>query len=341
MGEIPDGMPSGTAYAAVIGSVPVTVRQLATTKQVTENGHGSNEVSTAIAAPPGSSVAIVDRGLTSEEETMTATASATNPIDAATARSDGFPVIFLPGIVMPAALRYARLIQELGNSTRALVKELEVYAAPTSLAGYGIACEVDGISRAADAAGFDRFHLYGHSAGGACALAYVAAHPDRVLSLALDEPATDCSAEDLSALRKELNGITGLSAGEKLSAFLRQQLAPGVEPPSLPAGSPPEWMASRPAGIDAFVRALIRYRLPSESLRAFGGPVYYSHGSLSHPRWAAMRDRLASVFPDFTADLYEGVHHLETSHQREPARVASALRRLWSRAEEERRRPSH
>jgi pimeloyl-ACP methyl ester carboxylesterase len=35
--------------------------------------------------------------------------------------------------------------------------------------------EVDGIDRAADDEGFDRFHLYGHSGGGAMALAFVAA----------------------------------------------------------------------------------------------------------------------------------------------------------------------
>jgi hypothetical protein len=78
---------------------------------------------------------------------------------------------------------------------------------------------------------------------------------------------------------------------------------------------------------------LLRYRLPVGHLHAFDRPVYYSHGSLSHPRWVAMRDRLAGIFLDFTPDLYEGIHHLGTSHQREPARVATALRRLWSRAE--------
>jgi pimeloyl-ACP methyl ester carboxylesterase len=278
-------------------------------------------------------VAVIDRRLANEENTMTATARHTNPSDIAVPRAGAFPVMFLPGIVMPAALRYAPLIKKLGDSTRVLTKELEVYAAATPPAAYTIESEVDSIARAADAAGFDRFHLYGHSAGGACALAYVATHPDRILSLALDEPASDFSPEDRSALREDLDGVSGLNAGEKISAFLRLQLAPGVDPPPSPTGSPPAWMANRPAGIDAFVGALLRYRLPPERLRAFDRPVYYSHGSLSHPRWVAMRDRLAGIFPDFTPDLYEGIHHLETSHQREPARVASALRRLWSRAE--------
>jgi pimeloyl-ACP methyl ester carboxylesterase len=263
---------------------------------------------------------------------MTASARHTRPTTSATSRVGGVPAIFLPGIVMPAALRYAPLIEELDGSTRAVVKELEVYATAAPPDGYGIDCEVEGISRAADAAGCDRFHLYGHSAGGACALAYVAVHPERVLSLALDEPASDFSPEDRSALQNDLDAIADLSANEMLSAFLRLQLTPGVEPPSRPAGSPPEWMANRPAGIDAFGGALLRYRLSPERLRTFDRPVYYSYGSLSHPRWSAMRDRLAGIFPDFNSELYEGFHHLETSHQRAPARVAASLRRLWSRA---------
>jgi hypothetical protein len=91
-------------------------------------------------------------------------------------------------------------------------------------------------------------------------------------------------------------------------------------------------MANRLTGIDAFTSALSIFQLPPERLRTFGRPVYYSYGSLSHPRWSAMRERFAGIFPDFSAELYEGFHHLETSHQRAPARVASALRRLWSRA---------
>jgi pimeloyl-ACP methyl ester carboxylesterase len=221
----------------------------------------------------------------------------------------------------------------LGDSVRALTKELEVYSPPTSPTDYAIEREVDGISRAADIAGFDRFHLYGHSAGGACALAFVAAHPERVLSLALDEPASDFSPGDRATLQDDLLEIGKLSGAERISAFLRMQLAPGVEPPSPPVGAPPQWMATRPAGIDAFVAALLRFRLPPQRLRRFNRPVYYSHGSLSHPRWVALRDRLGDIFPDFTADLYEGFHHLDTSHQRDPARVASALRRHWKRGE--------
>jgi hypothetical protein len=43
-----------------------------------------------------------------------------------------------------------------------------------------------------------------------------------------------------------------------------------------------------------------------------------------------MKDRLAGLFEDFTAERYEGLHHLNTSHQAEPDRVAAALRKLWA-----------
>ena len=35
----------------------------------------------------------------------------------------------------------------------------------------------------------DRFHLVGYSGGGACCLAFISSFPERVLSLALIEPA--------------------------------------------------------------------------------------------------------------------------------------------------------
>jgi hypothetical protein len=88
-------------------------------------------------------------------------------------------------------------------------------------------------------------------------------------------------------------------------------------------------MDKRPAGIAAFVRALVAYRLPPGALERFGAPVYFSYGSLTNSRWHLMAERLARVLPDFRSELYEGLHHLNTSHQAEPARVANALRRLW------------
>jgi len=236
--------------------------------------------------------------------------------------------LFLPGTVAPASVRYAALLPHL-KDVDARTCELAVYAHEAPPADYSLEMEIDSIDAAAAAAGFDRFHLYAHSGGGACALAYVAKHPERVITLALDEPASDLSAEDhADPYWKLVDEARALPDREATIAFLRLQLAPGVEP-SIPPGPPPPWMAKRPAGIRAISREIERYEVDPARFRAFSSPVLYTHGSKSHPRWLAMRDRLALLFPDFRAELFEGLHHLHTSHQAEPARTAALLGEHW------------
>lgn len=246
---------------------------------------------------------------------------------------DAVNVVLLPGIIAPAAVRYAPLLRclpEIG----AVPKELEIYAGAVSSESYSIAVEIRGIDRVANAAGFGRFHLYGHSAGGAVALAYAAAHPERVLSLAVDEPATDFTEDDFAdAEWNKLDEAARLPDQESMRRFLELQLIPGADPPEPPPGPAPPWMTTRPAGIRTFLAALRTHRVDLASYGAFRGPVYYSFGSLSNPRWASLKDRLASVFPDFQAERYEGLHHLKTSHQAEPERVAQRLLGIWARAE--------
>lgn len=241
------------------------------------------------------------------------------------------PAVFLPGIIMPASLRYASLFANLEDED-VRAKELEIYAAESPPDDYSIALEVGGLDRYADEAGLERFHLYGHSAGGAVALAYVAAHPDRVISLGLDEPASDFTEQGAAGLRDQLRAFEDLPPAERTAAFLRAQVAPGVEVPPPPAGTAPPWMAQRPAAMEVFGEALGAHRVAEGSYERFAGPVYFSYGSLTAPRWAEMAERLGRHFHDYTAEEYEGRHHLNTSHQAEPERVASRLRALWARA---------
>jgi pimeloyl-ACP methyl ester carboxylesterase len=238
-------------------------------------------------------------------------------------------LVLLPGIVMPASIRYHDLVQHLGG-VNAVVKDLEVYREPQPPGDFSIASEVAGLARAADAAGFDRFHVYGHSGGGAVALAFAAAHPGRLRSLALDEPASDFTREcDATYGWEEFDRATALPAAEGMRRFLELQVSPGVALPPPPEGPPPPWMSRRPAGIAAFIRALRSHRVEPEAYGRFSAPVYFSRGSLTHPRWASMEKRLSSLFPRFSSEVFEGLHHLNTSHQAEPARVAARLRALW------------
>jgi pimeloyl-ACP methyl ester carboxylesterase len=194
-------------------------------------------------------------------------------------------VILLPGIVMPAGAAFGDLLVELGSDVDAVAKDLEVYAADAPPRDYSLDVEVEGVLAAARTRGWDRFHLVGYSAGASVTLACAAAHPDRLSSIALLEPAWAGNWEDASpahqALWPEYARLAALPAEEALPAFVRLQLARGVAPPAPPPGPPPPWMAQRPAGIQAIIGAFGGYDLDRKALARFDRPVYFALGGLS------------------------------------------------------------
>jgi pimeloyl-ACP methyl ester carboxylesterase len=246
-----------------------------------------------------------------------------------------YPVVFLPGGVMPAEPAYAPLLQALGERVDAIAKDLEVYSEDAP-APYGLDTEMGGIVREADAHGFDRFHLVGYSAGGASSLAFAAKHGERLRSLALLEPAwagNDRTAEE-DALMQQFRALSPLPADQFMTRFVQLQLAPGVEPPSPPQGSPPPWMAKRPAGLRAILGAFDRGDLDIDALRAFDRPVYFAIGGRSNPDYyRRMADRLSTIFRDFTTETFPDRHHFDPPHRIEPENVARSLLDLWQRAE--------
>jgi pimeloyl-ACP methyl ester carboxylesterase len=249
----------------------------------------------------------------------------------------GLRVILLPGGVLPAELAYNNLLAELNGDVDARPKDLEVYAGEEPPPDYSLNNEVRGIQRFADAAGFEQFHLVGYSGGGASSLAFTAAFPDRVLSLALLEPAwagnDGLSPEELE-LRQAFRSLRDLPPKEFMASFARYQLKPGVKPPPPPDGAPPPWMAKRPAGLTAFIAALDKAQLDLARLRNFKRPVYFALGGLSNADYfGRMAERLAGIFPDFTLETYPERHHFDPPHRVEATKVAGALRRLWLRAE--------
>ena len=136
------------------------------------------------------------------------------------------------------------------------------------------------------------------------------------------------------ALWRELEKLEGLPPNEFMQAFVRLELRPGVEPPAPAPGPPPPWMANRPAGIRAFIRAFKTSDLDRESLSPLGRPVYYALGGLSNPdMYGALAERLSRVFDDFTLEVFEERHHFDPPHRIEPDRLARSLRALWERAE--------
>jgi pimeloyl-ACP methyl ester carboxylesterase len=247
------------------------------------------------------------------------------------------PVILLPGAVLPAVLAYGGLLSVLGPDVDAIAKDLELYATASPPVDYTLDVEVGGVLRAADARGWDRFHLVGYSGGGAVALAVAARYPQRLLSLALLEAAW-AGDWDWSRQHRELwaaqRRILALPTDEFMVAFMRLTVAPGVDlPPPLP-GDPPAWMALRPAGISALVRAFDTYALGREALASFSGPVYFALGGLSNPdQYGHIAARLGQVFGDYQVEVFDDRHHFDPPHRTEPERLARSLRAVWARAE--------
>src|SRR5437588_4241612 len=136
-------------------------------------------------------------------------------------------VIALPGGVMPAEVRYAPLASALANDVQLHFKNLEVYAGDVPPTGYSIDLEVEAVGRFADSLGLDRFHLLGYSGGGFVSLAFAGAHPDRLLSLALFEPASipgPLSAEEAEIYARLETELAGLSGPEFMRAFVALQV---------------------------------------------------------------------------------------------------------------------
>jgi pimeloyl-ACP methyl ester carboxylesterase len=246
-------------------------------------------------------------------------------------------VILLPGIVLPAAEAYAALIAALGPEVEAVAKDLEVYATPEPPEAYSLELEVAGVLREAEARGWGRFHLVGYSGGGAAALAFVAAHADRLASLALLEPAW-AGTWDLSpaehAVWLEHERLARLPDDEFIQAFVRFGVRPGVTLPEPPSGDPPPWMAKRPAGIRAIERAFKDGAIDREALSRFDQPVYFALGALSNPdQYEEIAKRLSGVFRDFELEVFDERHHFDPPHRVEPERLAGSLKTLWRRAE--------
>ncbi len=246
------------------------------------------------------------------------------------------PVAFLPGAFKPAASSYGRVLRLIEGRVVSLLKDLELCAAGLEPAGYSLALEVEGLARAADRAGFRAFHLVGYSAGGAVALAFVAAHPARARSLCLVEPslvgrgvlAPDSPADLLARER-----VLSLPASQRLQAFIPLTVGPQATLATAHPRPPAALAARQGAALLAFERARVAYEPELERLREFGRPVHVAVGSLSHPRFARMAASLARLFPDVRVEVYPGRHHFDPPHRSEPARFAAALQDLWRRAE--------
>lgn len=244
-------------------------------------------------------------------------------------------VICVPGSVAPAAQRYGALIENIGGAADLYLKDLEVYREAAPPANYSIPEELEAIDRLADSKRLDRFHLVGYSGGGFISLAYAGTRPQRLVSLALFEPAqipgelTDQEREFFTVLERKLDGLHGDAF---MSAFVREQVKPGAVLPSPPSGPVSPEMQKRPAGIAAMIKAFRAYPFDRDLLKAAPFPVFYGYGDLSHQEQVLKAGILAQLFADIRIRRYHGVHHFVPPEMIYTPEHAALLLDYWRRA---------
>jgi len=80
--------------------------------------------------------------------------------------------------------------------------------------------------------------------------------------------------------------------------------------------------------------AFERFAFPTTDVQAFERPVLFVLGGLSNPAYyRRMAQRLATSFPDFRLEVFDGRHHFDPPHRAEPERYARLLEDHWRRAE--------
>lgn len=239
-------------------------------------------------------------------------------------------VICLPGSVAPAANRYAPLNKAVEGGADLHLKDLELYRGDEPPTDYSIEMELAAVDNLAASLHLDRFHLVGYSGGGMMALAYAGTRPDRLLSLALFEPAripgvlTPAERDFFDSLNSRLVGLKG---PDFMSAFIHEQVKPGAHL-SPPAPPNPD-MRKRPAGISALLRVFESYSFDRDLLRRGGFPVFYAYGSLSHDEQALKAGVLAQLFPDIHVRRFDGVHHFAPPEEIYTPEHTQALIALW------------
>ena len=244
-------------------------------------------------------------------------------------------VIALPGGVMPAAVRYAHLQSSLGDEVEFHFKDLEVYAGDEPPPGYSVEQEVTALGRFADALQLRRFHLVGYSGGGFVSLAFAGTYPERLLSLAVFEPARvpgPLGPEEAVLDRRLRQALAGAEGQEFMRAFTTLQVRPGVELPP-PAGPPPPWMGKRPLGLAAMLRAFGEFRFDRHQLRGCHAPVFSGYGDLTNEMVEFQAAVLGGLLPDVHVMRFAGIHHFVPPEQIYTPDHVEALRQLWARGE--------
>jgi pimeloyl-ACP methyl ester carboxylesterase len=240
------------------------------------------------------------------------------------------PVCFLAGESAARSWRY--VVPLLDPGTEAIFHEL--LGVTTTDPGYSLQDEVDSLGEALPPA--TPAHLGGFSGGATLALAFVAAHPDRVASLTLVEPAWSflpLTGLEAAYYERLAAALCGPAAGER-DAFRRLLVRPDVElPPARPdlvRAALDRDAAGLPTSLRVMTEAMQRHVVDPAAFALYQGRVLVVIGGRSHPMWRAQGEALAAAFPVSRLEVFERRHHLDPPQKAETERFVSAARWAWA-----------
>jgi len=225
----------------------------------------------------------------------------------------GEPLVFVHGYTGDVT-DWRLQIMEFARDYRILVMDLRGHGrseAPTDRHSYAIDLMTADVEGLVDEVGFTRYHLLGHSMGGAIVQEIALRSPDRLLSLTLEDtaPRFDLPADnamfEFRAKRLHLAQTEGMAA------------AAALELPWTPPHMPPERLREvnerlARMSADAFIgaaRSLVDWAGTAERASSITTPTLVVYGDLDAPVLVDASRRLAELIPNASlAVIPESAH---------------------------------
>ena len=203
--------------------------------------------------------------------------------------------------------------------------------APRDRASYTIERMADDVLAVADAVGFERFHLVGHSMGGMVAQELALRIPERLLSLVLEDTMHEFAVARIEAVRKIFDARLRLAEERGMAAVAALPSPP--PPPHQPAERVVEERARLASmAVDGFAgawRALCEWPGTADRAHAIRTPTLVVYGELDAVI-AAGAKWLAEHVPGAVAEVIPVAGHSPQFER--PALFNAALRRHFARA---------
>ena len=192
---------------------------------------------------------------------------------------DQGPALVLVHSLAGSGAHWRPQLAALGNACRVVASDLRGHGRsdPASDGAYDVAAHAADLLAVVDALGLDRFALAGHSFGAWVALEVAAAHPQRVLALALVDPGGDTSGEQSAAVDTALAAVAADPRGEFRMHY--REFLHGAKP----ATSRRVLADLEATPVDALVTGITEaMRYPARArLAAYSGPVLCIAGPLN------------------------------------------------------------